>query len=391
MKQLNIAVQQHFLSHYREVIFNYLCRQEKPRPQYTLYADITNKEQIKTISFKKSFFSPEEGGLRWIRIKNFQFGRIFLFQPFAIIIGLISKYDCIIFLGNMYHLSTWISAIFARLTGKRVLMWTHGYLTEEHNLKGWFRERFYRLADGLLLYGNRARDILISRGFKSENLYIVYNSLDYDRQISIFNSVDEKELFLIKKSLFKSPQFPMLIFTGRLNHQKNIHLLIEAIYILRSWGQGVNVLLVGDGPARDDLISKVKGFGLEDVVNFYGTTYREEELGPLIMAAVLCVSPGEVGLTCIHALTYGTPVITHDDPDFQPPEWEAIEAGVTGGFFKRNSAIDLARVVQDWLTRDNPQEQTRRRCQEIIAKYYNARYQTRIINSAVEGIPATEL
>jgi len=32
-------------------------------------------------------------------------------------------------------------------------------------------------------------------------------------------------------------------------------------------------------------------------------------------------------------MIYGTPVITHDDFDQRKPEFEAIQAGLTGAFF----------------------------------------------------------
>ncbi|MCK7575648.1 MAG: hypothetical protein MZV65_06990 [Chromatiales bacterium] len=83
--------------------------------------------------------------------------KVILFQPGIIALAFSKRYQCIIFLGSVYHITTWIAAITAKISGKRVLMWTHGYLKEELGLKGYIREIFYRLADGLLLYGNRAK------------------------------------------------------------------------------------------------------------------------------------------------------------------------------------------------------------------------------------------
>jgi glycosyltransferase involved in cell wall biosynthesis len=53
----------------------------------------------------------------------------------------------------------------------------------------------------------------------------------------------------------------------------------------------------------------IKERKLDDFIVFYGESYNERELAPLIALADVCVSPGNVGLTAIHALTYGTPVI----------------------------------------------------------------------------------
>ena len=99
-----VAIQQHFLSHYREPIFNLLCRQKSPNPEYVLFADTVNNEQIKSIDFAKASISPEKGGMRWKRIRNIWFAKFFLFQPAVVSLGLDKRYDCIIYLGVMYHL-----------------------------------------------------------------------------------------------------------------------------------------------------------------------------------------------------------------------------------------------------------------------------------------------
>ncbi len=67
----------------------------------------------------------------------------------------------------------------------------------------------------------------------------------------------------------------------------------------------------------------------------YGACYDEEIIGELIFNAQLCVSPGNVGLTAMHSLVYGTPVITHNNFSNQSPEFEAIIDGKTGSFSKK--------------------------------------------------------
>lgn len=65
---------------------------------------------------------------------------------------------------------------------------------------------------------------------------------------------------------------------------------------------------------------------------FYGSCYDEQTNAELIYNADMCVAPGNVGLTAIHAMTFGCPVITHSDFKWQMPEFEAIHPGKTGDF-----------------------------------------------------------
>ena len=57
----------------------------------------------------------------------------------------------------------------------------------------------------------------------------------------------------------------------------------------------------------------MENLNLQDQIWFYGACYDESKLGELIFNADLCVSPGNVGLTAVHSMGYGTPVITHNN------------------------------------------------------------------------------
>ena len=252
-KQLRVALLQPFLSYYRKPIFNLLCRQEHSNPRYSFLSDIVGNNGIKTIDFQESEVAPQNGGLYWKKISNIWFGKIFLWQSTAIKLALDKETDCIIFLGIMYHLSTWIGAILARIKGKRVLMWTHGYLREEKNFKGWVREKFYRLANGLLVYGHHSRNLLLKRGFDLEQIYVVYNSLDYKQQCRVREKTTREKLTKLKKQLFIAPDLPVLIYIGRLTPQKKLSMLLEAVHILKESGFELNVILLGEGPEKHKL------------------------------------------------------------------------------------------------------------------------------------------
>ena len=82
------------------------------------------------------------------------------------------------------------------------------------------------------------------------------------------------------------------------------------------------------------------------------------------------------------ALGNGVPVLSHDDFNYQMPEYEAIESGINGLLFKRNSISDLALKTKQWIieNRDTPEDLIRRNCKKIIKEKYNAEYQAKLIN-----------
>lgn len=376
---MKVALVQHFLSHYRYTIFHKLSLSKSNK--FVIFSDIKGVANIKTIDSRLANVPPELGGLNWKFIQNFYIGKHFLWQSGIIQLAMSREFDAIIFLGNMYHLSTWLGAILARICGKKVFMWTHGFLREENNIKGSVRFLFYRLAHGLMLYGNLAKNILIKKGYPNNMLEVVYNSLDYDSQLNVRNTLTTDFLLNKKKSLFTNFDLPVLMFIGRLTSQKKLHQLLEATKILHERSCPVNVLFVGSGPEMGRLLSIVADIGLSDFVHFYGETYDEFEIGSLISISDICVSPGEVGLTCMHAMAYGVPVITHDNFEFQGPEVEAIQPGISGCFFKQDDVRSLTDCLRNVLNSTNKKNDFKTECINVIEAKYNIHVQFETINN----------
>lgn len=361
-----------------------MSHQSSTNPHYVLFSDNKNTiTSVKTIDPKRANLPPRKGGLNWRFIKSIHLGRNFLWQRGVVKLAFSKEFDTIIYLGVVYHLSTWVSCFFARLMRKRTLMWSHGFLRNEKGLKGWVRTCFYRLADGMLLFGNHAREIMISKGFAPEKLYVIYNSLDYDRQCKIRENITQEQLAGLRRKLFNKPGLPVLLWIGRLTPQKKLDMVLKAAKILKDDGNECNVLFIGDGTEKQNLLDMSHELGLNDNVHFRGACYDEEEIGPLISLCDICIAPGEVGLTCMHSLVYGTPVITHDEPDYQGPEYEAIIPGKNGAFFERGNVESLARTIKEWLSGAVCREEVASDCQEVIDRHYNPHFQLSVINAAV--------
>lgn len=79
---------------------------------------------------------------------------------------------------------------------------------------------------------------------------------------------------------------------------------------------------------------------------FYGACYDEKQIAEFLYNADLCVSPGNVGLNAMHAMTFGCPVIRHSNMVAQMPEVEAIEDGLTGTYFEENNIESLAQSIK---------------------------------------------
>ena len=118
---------------------------------------------------------------------------------------------------------------------------------------------------------------------------------------------------------------------------------------------------------------------------FYGPSYNEEELSNILYNADLCVAPGNIGLTAMHAMVYGCPCISHNDFKWQMPEFEAIKDGVTGTFFERDNINSLADSIENWL-KNFDRNKVRLSCFKEIDEEWNPHKQLDIIKKAINDV-----
>jgi len=310
-------------------------------------------------------------------------------QPSTMWEALIGKYDTFIFEGVFHHLCIWLAMWIAHARGKRVLLYTHGWRHEDTNsIIRAVRFVFLRQADGLLLYSYRARSIGISLGISPEKMYVVYNSMDYPRMVALRDSINQTQLNILRERLFGYSELPVVIYVGRLIPTKQVDLLVEACSRLKRGGYPIGLIIVGEGQEFELL--KVKTLELKVPAHFTGAVYDETDLSLLISAANVLVVPGALGLSSIHAMTYGTPVITNDSLDQQGPEVETIVPGKTGAFFHKNDPESLAKAMIPFLGKTELYLNYRKNCIKMIDNYYNPIMMRKVFDRAINGLPSID-
>ena len=276
-------------------------------------------------------------------------------------------------------LSTWLFCIRARLfyPEKKIYFWTHGWYGKENKIEKLMKKIFFRLPNGgIFLYGNYARELMIKEGFSPDKLYTIHNSLAYDEQVAVRQQLSKMPIY---QEHFGNDN-PNLFFVGRLTAIKKLDMILRAMSQLKKIGQNYNMTFIGGGDVQGELESLSVELGLQDNVWFYGPCYDEKNLGELIFNADLCVSPGNIGLTAMHSLVFGTPAITHDDFPHQMPEFEAIREGVTGTFFQNGSVESLAEGITRWFYQHKDERDiVRSACMKEIDESWTPYYQISVL------------
>jgi len=351
-----------YAQHYRTDIF---CLMDKELPIDFVFGD-------KYLDVKKMDYSLLKNFKK--EVKNITFFMKPIYYQKGVLKLIFTNYSSYLILGETICVSTWVMLFICKVLNKKVYFWTHGWYGKETLIRKTLKKIFYSLSNGIFLYGDYAKSLMIKEGFNEKKLHVIYNSLSYDSQKKERKALGVSDIYFNK---FNN-RHKNLVFIGRLSKVKRLDMILDALKILKSKNKYYNLTLIGEGETKNNLKQIVKQFNLEECVWFYGESFNENELSNLIFNADLCVSPGNVGLTAIHSLTYGTPVITHNNFPYQMPEFEVIKLKKTGIFFEFGNVISLANKIQCWFNENNNREKVREACYEVVDKKFNPYYQIEI-------------
>jgi len=106
---------------------------------------------------------------------------------------------------------------------------------------------------------------------------------------------------------------PVLLFVGRVAHEKNIGFLIQVLEAVRKDVADVLFVIAGEGPARQSLKDTVIRLGLDGSARFIGYLDRHKELNSCYCAADLFIFSSRTetqGLVLLEAMAQGVPVVS---------------------------------------------------------------------------------
>jgi 1,2-diacylglycerol 3-alpha-glucosyltransferase len=106
---------------------------------------------------------------------------------------------------------------------------------------------------------------------------------------------------------------PLLLYVGRVAHEKNIGFLLRMFVKLRQQRPDAWFVIAGEGPARENLTRLARELGIADAVRFIGYLDRRTDLPNCYAAgdAFVFASRTETqGLVLLEAMAQGTPVVS---------------------------------------------------------------------------------
>ena len=182
-----------------------------------------------------------------------------------------------------------------KLMGKRYIFDHHDINPELYEAKFNKRGFFWKLmvlferlnfffANVVISTNNSYKAIAMERGKKrAEDIFVVRSGPDLNR------------LHVMEPNpRWKAGRDHMVGYVGVMGDQEGIDLLLEAAReIVFERGRDMQFVLVGGGPALDDLKTMAADLGLQDHVTFTGRA-PDEELFEVLSSADVCVNPDRV-------------------------------------------------------------------------------------------------
>ncbi|EJT0553356.1 glycosyltransferase [Vibrio vulnificus] len=293
-----------------------------------------------------------------------------------------AKGSCYVILSNPNILSSWLYSICARILGYKVVFWGHGLIKKDTGITRFIRKLYYSLADHFWLYGNDAIPLMRDIGISDDKLSVIYNSLDYEVQRKLREKLtNQKEI--IKTELGIDQNEKVIVSMGRLLEKIRLDQGVNGIHKIINSEPNVKLVVIGDGPEKDSLIALTKELDIESKVLFVGAIYNESDIARYYTIADVSIVMGRVGLSAMHSLAYGVPLITHDNLEEHCPEVEAIVPGETGEFFQENNIDSFVCVLLKLLKNSS---NYRNNCVSMIEDKYTPSKQMEFIEESLSRI-----
>jgi len=153
-------------------------------------------------------------------------------------------------------------------------------------------------------------------------------------------------IFAVKSSTIMSISTNTLLFVGRLAEAKGIDVLIESMLYI---DPKIQLIIIGDGPMRDNLKKLAAKYNLTQRIKFIGRQPRPKVIDWMIKSRAI-VTPSTYepqGIVILEAASVGKPIIASNSCGI--PEF--IEDGINGMLTYSNSPIELSSKINEVFAR----------------------------------------
>lgn len=298
----------------------------------------------------------------------------------------LNKGDVIVICGDVHQLSSlWIAAL-AKLRGIGVVWWGHHVSVGSKELGIRIRLFLTRLlSDVVLCYTKQGIEWFKARGWMSP-VFATGNTIDMEAVKTAIAAWTPEKLAAFQREQHLENR-EAIVFCSVLRWKTRLDQLLKAMATGELKKRGTRLIVIGDGEGRATWEQQANDLGISDRVVWVGALREQMRIAPWFLSAKAYVYPGPIGLSIIHAFSYGLPVVCHDTAAHHGPEFEAMTDGETGFVFKENDADALARQIIRLLESESERCTMSTRVQELAYSKYGIES---MVNNYCEALEAAK-
>jgi glycosyltransferase involved in cell wall biosynthesis len=299
--------------------------------------------------------------------------------------------DVIIYQWTPRSLSLLPAMLRAGAAGVPRILWGHGYAKSEHERRRGARKMLTRFATALLFYEPTTRDAYVRDGWNPDRAFVALNSIDHGPIEEARNCwlarPDELEKF---RREHKIDGGPVILFVSRLHPSNRVDLLVRATAALAPEIPGLKTVIIGNGAAEKERLQAIaRESGAADRVVFQDGIYDELKLAPWFLSASVFCYPAYTGLSLIHALWYGLPIVTSDNMAAQNPEVVALENDVNGLLYRHGDLNSMTGALRSVLTDENRWAAMSQAARQTVESKFTIRHMVDGLEAAIRYAHST--
>ena len=228
-----------------------------------------------------------------------------------------------------------VAALLKMVLKKPVILTIHASM--KHGIwtrMGRFAKIPFSVINNIIVVSSEIKNQLVSKGVSAEKIHVISSGVNIkeygdNNRISVF---DQKKI----------------LFMGRLRKMKGVNVLIESMAIVLKKFPNLNLILMGEGPERENLERLVTNLGIKSNVIFTGYLYDESKIQMMksstifVMPSIDSEQEGEGRpKAIIEAMAMGLPIIASDVGGIS----EFIRHMGNGLLIKSNDPISLSDAI----------------------------------------------
>ncbi len=240
----------------------------------------------------------------------------------------------------------WSALFWAKINNSDLIFWLSSTFEDRKHskIKEFLKHYFLKHFDIGLAPGSRTKYYYQTMGMDASKIINTGYGVNNEYFLNAYNKYNREKYLLYEQLRIKNQN--NFIYIGRFAQEKNLLTLIRSFSRLKNnnWG----LLLLGDGPQKENLQMYIKNNQLEDKVLLPGFIQQAEIVKYLITSNVFVLpSLSEPwGLVVNEAMLCQLPVIVSTKCGCQP---ELVQEGLNGFSFEPNDELILTKIMQEFV------------------------------------------